>query len=78
MPAVRRWWPSWARHEFEHVIVQSEIETFAIDAGGAVVWRAAHADVVAEADLVGSRLVLVTWGGPLLALDPATGVTLER
>ena len=62
----------------EHVIVQSEIETFAIDAGGAVVWRAAHSDVVAEADLVGGRLVLVTWGGPLVAMDPATGLALER
>jgi hypothetical protein len=61
----------------EHVIVQSEIETFAIAADGGVVWRAAHSDVVTEADLVGGRLVLATWGGPLLTLDPATGLALQ-
>ena len=61
----------------EHVIVQSEIETFAIDAGGDVVWRAAHSDVVTEAELVGGRLVLGTWGGPLLALDPVSGLALQ-
>ena len=61
-----------------HVVVQSEIETLAIDAAGVVVWRAAHADVITEADLVGGRLVLATWGGALLALDQATGLALER
>ncbi len=59
----------------EHVLVQSEIETFAIDATGEVVWRVGHSDVVAEANLVGGRLVLTSYGGQLSALDPATGRT---
>jgi hypothetical protein len=52
-----------------HVIVQAEVETFALDEGGGVVWRAAHSDVVAEADLVGGRLVLTSFGGLVTALD---------
>lgn len=58
-----------------HVIVQAEIETFAIEADGTVAWRVAHSDVVAEAELVGGRLVLASYGGTLAALDPATGRT---
>ncbi len=60
-----------------HILVQSEVETVALDAEGAPVWRAAHGEVVAEAELVGGRLVLSTWGGFLITLDPATGRTLE-
>lgn len=60
-----------------HILVQSEVETVALDADGAPVWRAAHGEVVAEAELVGGRLVLSTWGGFLITLDPATGRTLE-
>ncbi len=56
-----------------HVLVQSEIETFAIDVAGEVIWRVGHSDVVAEADLVGGRLVLTSYAGQLSALDPATG-----
>jgi hypothetical protein len=56
-----------------HVIVQAEIETFAIEADGTVAWRVAHSDVVAEADLLGGRLVLASYGGTLASLDPATG-----
>lgn len=56
-----------------HVIVQSEIETFAIEADGAIGWRATHSDVVADAALVGGRLVLTSYGGAVSALDPATG-----
>ena len=40
-----------------HVIVQSEIETFAIEPDGTVAWRVAHSDVVTAAELVGGRLV---------------------
>jgi outer membrane protein assembly factor BamB len=58
----------------DHVIVQSEIETFAIDASGEVRWRLAHSDVVAEANLVGGRLVLTSVDGQLQSLDPATGL----
>jgi outer membrane protein assembly factor BamB len=56
-----------------HVIVQSEIETFAVDAAGEVAWRLGHSDVVAAADLVGGRLVLTSYDGQTTALDPATG-----
>jgi outer membrane protein assembly factor BamB len=57
----------------EHVIVQAEIETFAVEADGAVRWRVAHSDVVAEAEIVGGHLVLTSYGGIVAALDPATG-----
>ncbi len=56
-----------------HVIVQSEIETFAIEADGSVAWRVAHTDVVTAADLIGGRLVLTGFDGQLNALDPASG-----
>ncbi|HEY7826923.1 MAG TPA: PQQ-binding-like beta-propeller repeat protein [Candidatus Limnocylindrales bacterium] len=56
-----------------HVIVQAEIETFAIEPDGEVAWRIAHSDVVAEASLVGGRLVLTSFGGQVTALDPRTG-----
>jgi outer membrane protein assembly factor BamB len=56
-----------------HVIVQSEIETFAVAADGEVVWRVAHSDVVVGASLVGGRLVLTGYAGEAAALDPATG-----
>jgi outer membrane protein assembly factor BamB len=57
----------------DHVIVQAEIETFAIDAAGEVVWRVAHSDVVAEAGLVGGQLALTSYGGQVIALDARTG-----
>jgi outer membrane protein assembly factor BamB len=60
----------------EHVIVQAEIETFAIEASGEVRWRAGHSDVVAGAELVGGRLVLTSYGGLVSALDPDTGRTV--
>jgi len=56
-----------------HVIVQSELETFAIEPDGTVAWRIAHSDVVTAADLVGGRLVLTSFDGQVRALDPATG-----
>jgi outer membrane protein assembly factor BamB len=56
-----------------HVIVQSEIETFAVAADGEVVWRVAHSDVVTGAALVGGRLVVTGYAGDAAALDPATG-----
>ena len=57
----------------EHVLVQAEIETFAVEADGGVRWRVAHSDVVAGAELVGGRLVLTSYGGLVSALDPDTG-----
>ena len=56
-----------------HVVVQAEVETFAIDADGVVAWRVAHSDVVTDAELVGGRLVLTSYAGQLTALDPSTG-----
>ena len=56
-----------------HVVVQSEIETFAIEADGTVGWRIAHSDVVADAALIGGRLVLTSYGGQATAIDPLTG-----
>jgi len=56
-----------------HVLVQSEIETFAIEADGTVGWRIAHSDVVSDAALVGGRLVLTSYTGQVSAVDPATG-----
>ncbi len=56
-----------------HVIVQAELETFAIEPDGTVAWRVAHSDVVTAAELVGGRVVLTGFGGQVLDLDPATG-----
>jgi outer membrane protein assembly factor BamB len=58
-----------------HVLVQSEIETFAIEADGTVAWRVAHSDVVTNAELVGGRLVVTGFDGQVRAMDPATGRT---
>jgi len=56
-----------------HVIVQAEIETFAIEADGTVAWRVAHSDVVTEAELMGGTLVLTSFDGQRRGLDPLTG-----
>jgi hypothetical protein len=56
-----------------HVLVQSELETFAIEADGGIAWRVAHSDVVTDAELVGGRLVLTSYSGQLNVLDPASG-----
>jgi PQQ-like domain len=56
-----------------HVLVQAEIETFAIGPDGEVAWRVAQTDVVTAAELVGGRLVLTSFDGQLRALDPRTG-----
>jgi hypothetical protein len=58
-----------------HVVVQAELETFAIEPDGTVAWRVAHSDVVTAAELVGGRLVLTGFAGQVSALDPATGRT---
>jgi hypothetical protein len=58
-----------------HVLVQTEIETFAIRDDGEVAWRVAHSDVVVGAQLVGGRLALASYGGQTTSLDPLTGRT---
>ena len=59
-----------------HILVQAEIETFALEEDGEVRWRVGHSDVVAEAGLIGGRLVLTSYAGLTSALDPATGRAL--
>ena len=56
-----------------HVIVQSEVETVALDPAGETRWRVAHGDVIAGAELVAGVLTLASYGGEVMALDPATG-----
>ena len=56
-----------------HVVVQAEIETFAIEPDGTVAWRVAHSDVVTGAELVGGRLVLTSFEGQVSALDADSG-----
>jgi hypothetical protein len=56
-----------------HLLVQSEIETFALEPDGTVGWRIAHSDVVADASMVGGRLVLTSYTGLVTAIDAATG-----
>jgi hypothetical protein len=62
-----------ASSRLRHVILQAELETFAIEPDGTVAWRIAHSDVVTEASLIGGRLVLTGYGGGVNAVDPATG-----
>jgi hypothetical protein len=62
-----------ASSRLRHVILQAELETFAIEPDGTVAWRIAHSDVVTEASMVGGRLVLTGYGGGVNAVDPATG-----
>ncbi|MEO7665057.1 MAG: hypothetical protein ABIV26_08000 [Candidatus Limnocylindrales bacterium] len=62
-----------ASSRLRHVILQAELETFAIEADGTVAWRIAHSDVVTAGELVGGRLVLTSYSGLLNSLDPATG-----
>jgi hypothetical protein len=62
-----------ASSRLRHVILQSEVETFAVEADGTVAWRIAHTDVVTAASMVGGRLVLTAYGGGVNAIDPATG-----
>ena len=66
-----------ASSRLRHVLVQAELETFAIEADGTVGWRIAHTDVVSEAALVGGRLVLTSFGGQASAIDPVTGRQAE-
>ncbi len=57
----------------DHVLVSSEIETFAIEPDGTVGWRIGHSEVVTAAALMGGRLVLTSYDGQVDALDAVTG-----
>ena len=60
----------------DHVLVQGEVETIAVRAEGSIAWRAAHDEVVTEAELVGGRLVILGFDGQARALDPVSGRSL--
>lgn len=60
-----------------HVIIQSEVETLALDSGGEVLWRLAHSDVIASAELLGGTLTLTSYGGDVAAFDPVSGQALR-
>jgi len=62
-----------ASSRLRHVILQGELETFAIEPDGTIAWRIAHSDVVTDASMIGGRLVLTGYGGGVNAVDPATG-----
>jgi outer membrane protein assembly factor BamB len=62
-----------ASSRLNHVLLQTELETMALRANGEVAWRAAHDDVITEAQLVAGRLDLTTYGGQHLYLDAQTG-----
>jgi len=64
---------AFASSRLRHVILQAELETFAIEADGVVAWRLGHSDVVVGADMIGGRLVLTGYGGEVNAVDPASG-----
>ena len=61
----------------DHVIAQSEVETLALDAAGEVRWRVAHSDVIAAAEMLAGQLTLTSYGGDVVALDPASGQVLR-
>lgn len=60
----------------DHVLLQSEVETIALREDGSVAWHVAHADVIAEARLVGGQLDLETYSGAHLLLDARTGTAV--
>jgi len=62
-----------ASSRLDHVLLQAEVETIALRPDGEVAWRAAHSDVVTDAELVGGRLVLTSYGGQRIAIDARTG-----
>lgn len=62
-----------ASTRLDHVLLQSELETLALDRAGNVLWRAAHSDVIVEAQLVAGRLDLTTYGGQHVYLDARSG-----
>ncbi len=62
-----------ASSRLDHVLVQADLETFAVRADGDVAWRLAHSDVVAGVELVGGRLILTSFEGQRQVVDPESG-----
>jgi hypothetical protein len=52
------------------------VETVALDAAGGTLWRVAHGDVIAAAELLGGNLALTGYGGAVAVLDARTGRSL--
>jgi hypothetical protein len=67
-----------ASTRLDHVLIQSEVETVAVEADGRVRWRVAHGDVVAGAELVAGSLAVTSYGGAVSLLDPDDGRSLPR
>jgi hypothetical protein len=62
-----------ASARLDHVLLQTELETFALRDSGEVAWRAAHSDVIIDAQLIAGRLDLTTYAGQHVYLDAQTG-----
>ena len=62
-----------ASPRLDHCLAQSELHTTALRADGEVAWRAVHNEVVTDAQLVGGRLILASYGGQHVVLDAASG-----
>jgi hypothetical protein len=62
-----------ASARLEHVLLQTELETLALRSDGEVAWRAAHSEVVTDAQITAGRLDLTTYGGIHIYLDARTG-----
>ena len=62
-----------ASARLDHVVLQTELETIALRPDGTVAWRAAHSDVITEAQLVAGRLDLTSYSGAHVYLDARTG-----
>lgn len=62
-----------ASARLDHVLMQTEIETIALRADGSVTWRAAHSDVITDAQLTAGRLDLTTYTGQHVYLDARSG-----
>jgi outer membrane protein assembly factor BamB len=62
-----------ASARLDHVLLQTELETLALRSDGEVAWRAAHSEVITDAQITAGRLDLTTYGGLHLYLDARTG-----
>ncbi|MBA3740874.1 MAG: hypothetical protein H0W98_07000 [Chloroflexi bacterium] len=62
-----------ASSRLDHVLLQTELETVALRPEGEVAWRAAHSDVITDAQLVAGRLDLTTYTGQHVYLDARSG-----
>lgn len=62
-----------ASSRLEHVVLQTELETIALREDGGVAWRAAHSDVITDAQLIAGRIDLTAYSGQHVYLDARTG-----